>query len=418
MSHTVTLELPPLETDAPRNCGSMSEDRADPMPHEPDVLAPFGEHLRRAQKMELVSSLASGVSHHFNNLLMGILTASRLAARSLGEGHPALPYLAEIAAASDRGADLSRRLAALGRPGDDNPQPLRIGEVLESARDVLQVLLGENVRLELAVETPQALVFADSDQLQQVLVNLSLNAAEAMSDGGVLQLGARCVRLAPGARSVQSAPSSGEYVELHVRDSGRGMDAQTRARVFEPFFTTKNGGTGLGLYIVHGIVQRLRGRIDVDSEFGRGTTVRILLPVHQPIEPAEPEVRRKTRILVVEDERLIRVTLRHTLALHDFDVLVAADALEARALFAQASDIDLVLTDMILPGMNGAELARELLAARPGLRVLFMSACSRELLLQQGRITPDQRALEKPFTEEMLMSALNEMLGHRAPGHG
>ncbi|MFM7299492.1 MAG: ATP-binding protein [Planctomycetota bacterium] len=388
------------------------------MPHEPDVLAPFGEHLRRAQKMELVSSLASGVSHHFNNLLMGILTASRLAARSLGEGHPALPYLAEIAAASDRGADLSRRLAALGRPGDDNPQPLRIGEVLESARDVLQVLLGENVRLELAVETPQALVFADPDQLQQVLVNLSLNAAEAMSDGGVLQLGARCVRLAPGARSVQSAPPSREYVELHVRDSGRGMDAQTRARVFEPFFTTKNGGTGLGLYIVHGIIQRLRGRIDVDSELGRGTTVRILLPVHQPIEPAVPEVRRKTRILVVEDERLIRVTLRHTLALHDFDVLVAADALEARALFAQASDIDLVLTDMILPGMNGAEFARELLAARPGLRVLFMSAYSRELLLQQGRITPDQRTLEKPFTEEMLMSALNEMLRHRAPGHG
>lgn len=418
MNHIVTLDLPPHESEHAPSRSSCCGDATQPLTSEHDVLAPFGEHLRRAQKMELVSNLASGVSHHFNNLLMGILTASRLAARSLDEGHPALPYLAEIAAASDRGADLTRRLAALGRSGEHHPRPLRIGEVLESARDVLQVLLGENVRLELAVEAPLAVVFADPEQLQQVLVNLSLNAAEAMTDGGVLQLGARCVQVPPNARPLKLPMAAGGYVELSVRDNGRGMDAQTRARVFEPFFTTKNGGTGLGLYIVHGIVQQLRGGIDVESELGRGTTVRILLPVQSPVEPAAPATPRKTRILVVEDERLIRVTLRHTLALHDFDVLIAADATEARALFAQSSDIDLVLTDMILPGMNGAELARELLAARPGLRVLFMSAYSRELLLQQGRITPDQRTLEKPFTEEMLMNALNELLGHRAPGHG
>lgn len=382
------------------------------------MLAPFGEHLRRAQKMELVSNLAAGVSHHFNNLLMGILTASRLAARSLGEGHPALPYLAEIAAASDRGADLTRRLAALGRPGEEHLRPLRIGEELESARDMLQVLLGENVRLELAVEAPDALVLADRDRLQQALVNLSLNAADAMSDGGVLSLGARRVHVAPGARSLQPGMAPGEHLELSVRDTGRGMDPQTRAHLFEPFFTTKNGGTGLGLYIVHGIVQRLRGCVDVESELGQGTTVRILLPVHRPPEPAMSATPRKTRILVVEDERLIRVTLRHTLALHEFDVLVAADASEARTLFHQNPDIDLVLTDMILPGMNGSELARELLAARPDLRVLFMSAYTRELLLQQGRITPDQRTLEKPFTEETLVQALNEMLGRRSPGRG
>ena len=418
VNHTVTLDLPPLESGSASTCHGPSGDAAEPMVSEPDVLAPFGEHLRRAQKMELVSNLASGVSHHFNNLLMGILTASRLAARSLDEGHPALPYLAEIAAASDRGAELTRRLVALGRSAEDQPRPLRIGEVLESARDVLQVLLGENVRLELAVESPQAVVFADPDQLQQVLVNLSLNAAEAMSDGGVLQLGARRVLVPPDPRSVQFPLVAGEHVELSVRDSGRGMDAHTLARVFEPFFTTKNGGTGLGLYIVHGIVQRLRGRIDVDSELGRGTNVRILLPVQSPLEPTAQATPRKTRILVVEDERLIRVTLRHTLALHDFDVLIAADATEARALFAQSSDPAPVLTHPILPGMHGSELARERLAERPGLRVLFMSAYSRELLLQQGRITPEQRTLEKPFTEEMLMQALNELLGHRAPGRG
>lgn len=417
MSNTLTLDPSPIDVAISQTYPACSGEGAGlaAAASDADVLAPYGEHLRRAQKMELVSNLASGVSHHFNNLLMGILTASRLAARSLGEGHPALPYLAEIAAASDRGADLSRRLAALGRPGEEHLRPLRIGEELEAARDVLQILLGENVRLELAVETPCALVLADRDQLQQVLVNLSLNAAEAMSDGGVLCLGVRCVHLPAGTRALSGAMVPGEYVELCVRDSGRGMDPQTRARVFEPFFTTKNGGTGLGLYIVHGIVQRLRGRIDVDSELGRGTTVRILLPVHRPIEPAMPATPRKTRILVVEDERLIRVTLRHTLALHDFDVLVAADASEARTLFHQNPDIDLVLTDMILPGMNGSELARELLAARPDLRVLFMSAYSRELLLQQGRITPDRRTLEKPFTEETLLGAVNEMLGHRAP---
>ncbi|MBM3990141.1 MAG: response regulator [Planctomycetes bacterium] len=385
------------------------------MDSEHDVLAPFGEHLRRAQKMELVSNLAAGVSHHFNNLLMGILTASRLAARSLGEGHPALPYLAEIAAASDRGADLTRRLAALGRVDEVHPRALRVGEVLESARDALQVMLGENVRLELAVEAPRAVVLADPDELQQVLVNLSLNAAEAMSDGGVLQLGARCVQDPPGARPPQFPRKLGEHVEISVRDSGRGMDAQTRARVFEPFFTTKNGGTGLGLYIVHGIVQRLRGRVEVDSELGRGTTMRVLLPVHAPVEPAAPSNPRKTRILVVEDERLIRVTLRHTLTLHDFDVLIAADATEARAHFARSGDIDLMLTDMILPGPSGSELAREVLAEHPDLRVLFMSAYSRELLLQQGRITPSQPTLQKPFTDETLVGALHDLLGHRAP---
>ena len=420
VSHTVTFDPPPVDPALVRNCQTCSgdSDGSPPLASENDVLAPFGEHLRRAQKMELVSNLASGVSLHCNNLLMGILTASRLAARSLGEGHPALAYLAEIGAAADRGADLTRRLAALGRPAEERPRSLRIGEVLESARDVLRVLLGENIRLELAVETPDALVHADPDQLQQVLVNLSLNAADAMSDGGVLLLGARTVQVPAGSRSLVGPMTPGWHVELSVRDSGRGMDPQTRARVFEPFFTTKNGGTGLGLYIVHGIVQRLKGGIDVDSELGRGTTVRILLPVHLPVEPAASQAPRKPRILVVEDERLIRVTLRHTLALHDFDVLVAADALEARTLFDQSGDIDLVLSDMILPGKSGNELASELLEVRPGLRVLFMSAYSRELLLQQGRITQDQRTLEKPFTEETLLAAVNELLGLRGHGRG
>jgi CheY-like chemotaxis protein len=203
----------------------------------------------------------------------------------------------------------------------------------------------------------------------------------------------------------------GGYVELAVRDTGRGMDPQTRARVFEPFFTTKGGGTGLGLYIVYGIVRALQGRIDVDSDLGRGTTVRILLPVHHPVEPTAAAEPRKPRILVVEDERLIRVTLRHTLTLNGFEVHIAADAAEARGLFHALGDVDLVLSDMVLPGKNGAELARELSALRPGLRVLFMSAYSRELLLQQGRITPEQRTLEKPFSEETLMLAVGELLG-------
>lgn len=409
----VTLDQPPIEPAPLRVTPSRvgDSDEAPVVPSERDVLAPFGEHLRRAQKMELVSNLAAGISHHFNNLLMGILTASRLAARSLGEGHPALPYLAEIAAASDRGADLTRRLAALGRPAAEHTRPLRVGDVLDSARDVLRVLLGENVRLELAIETPDTLLLADPDQLQQVLVNLSLNAAEAMADGGVIVLAARIVQLPKDSGALLPLMSAGPHVELSVRDTGRGMDPQTRVRVFEPFFTTKGGGTGLGLYIVYGIVRALHGRIDVESELGRGTTVRILLPVHHPVEPTVAAAPRKPRILVVEDERLIRVTLRHTLALNGFDVHIAADATEARELFDALGDVDLVLSDMVLPGKNGSELVRELSALRPGLRVLFMSAYSRELLLQQGRITPDQRTLEKPFSEETLMMAVSELLG-------
>ncbi len=409
----VTLDHPPTEPAtlraSPIRAGN--SDEASFVPSERDVLAPYGEHLRRAQKMELVSNLAAGVSHHFNNLLMGILTASRLAARSLDEGHPALPYLAEIAAASDRGADLTRRLAALGRPATEHARPLRVGDVLDSARDVLRALLGENVRLEVAIEAPDALLLADPDQLQQALVNLSLNAAEAMADGGVIALSARTVHLPKDSGALLPGMAAGPYVELAVRDTGRGMDSQTRARVFEPFFTTKGGGTGLGLYIVYGIVRALQGRIDVDSDLGHGTTVRILLPVHHPVEPTGAAEPRKPRILVVEDERLIRVTLRHTLALHGFEVHIAADATEARELFDALGDVDLVLSDMVLPGKNGSELARELSALRPGLRVLFMSAYSRELLLQQGRITPSQRTLEKPFSEETLMLAVGELLG-------
>lgn len=375
------------------------------------ALAPFEEHLRRAQKMELVSSLAAGVSHHFNNLLMGILGASRLAARQLDEGHPALPYLAEIAAAADRGSELTRKLIALGRPREGHQRPLRAGELLEHVRDTLRDLNPENIRLELVLDTPAALVHADPDQLQQVLINLSLNARDAMPDGGTLTLGAGTLSLARGHAQLAPHMEPGEYVVLSVRDTGRGMDPATLTHAFEPFYTTKASGTGLGLYIVYGIVQSLGGRIDVESRVGHGTQFRILVPAWHAPKPEPAANDRRPRILVVEDERLIRVTLRHTLGANGFDVLLAADAAEARSQFETSGGIDLLLSDMILPGATGADLAREFTAKDPNLHVLFMSAYPRDLLMAQGRITAEQPTLEKPFSEESLLAAVGQAIG-------
>jgi two-component system cell cycle sensor histidine kinase/response regulator CckA len=188
----------------------------------------------------------------------------------------------------------------------------------------------------------------------------------------------------------------------------------TLTHAFEPFYTTKSSGTGLGLYIVYGIVQSLGGRIDVESHSGQGTLFRILLPAWQAVRPVAPSSERRPRILVVEDERLIRITLRHTLGASGFDVLLAADAAEARAQFETSGGVDLLLSDMILPGATGADLAREFLAQDPNLHVLFMSAYPRELLMAQGRITAEQPTLEKPFSEEALAAAVAQALGSLA----
>jgi signal transduction histidine kinase len=380
------------------------------------ALAPYEEQIRRAQKMETVSNLAAGVARHFNDLLAGILSASRLAARQLDDDHPALPYLAEIAASADRGAELTRKLVAFGRARQPQPRPLRAGEAIDSARTVLRELLSEDVRLSVSVVDPDARIFADPEQLEQVLVNLSLNARDAMPEGGEVALTSRLVTLHQGSIDLPAGLAAGDYVEFAVRDSGPGMDDATKARIFEPFFTTKPEGTGLGLYIVYGIVSTLGGRIDVRSQPGQGATFRILLPASATpmvaLASDEGGEHRKPRILVVEDERLIRITLRHTLQAHGFEVLCAGDAGEARSLHEAMGTFDVLLTDMILPGSTGSELARELAQRQPNIGIVYMSAYPRELLLSQGRVSNESRTLEKPFTEDSLVDAVHSVLAH------
>ncbi|MCC7014401.1 MAG: response regulator [Planctomycetes bacterium] len=374
------------------------------------ALAPFEEQIRRAQKMETVSTLAAGISHHFNNLLMGILGASRLAARQLDDEHPALPYLAEIAAAADRGAELTRKLVDFGRPRQPQLRPMRVVDAIEGARGVLRDLLPEDVRLSVILGAPEARVIADPEQLEQILVNLTLNARDALPSGGEVSIAACALELGEASPHLLARMKPGSYVEISVRDTGCGMDEATRARIFEPFFTTKPEGTGLGLYIVYGVLASLGGRIEVDSQLGAGTTFRLLLPAYQP--PPAPAVApdRKPRILVVEDERLIRITLRHTLQREGFEVLCAGDAVEARAVLRDVGYPDVLLSDMILPGASGTDLAQEVVLANPATRVVFMSAYPRDVLLAQGRIDASARTLEKPFGEDTLLAVLRDSL--------
>jgi CheY-like chemotaxis protein len=369
--------------------------------------------------MEAISNLAAGVAHHFNNVLMGILGASRMAARHLDPQDPAQTYLAEIGAAADRGAELTRMLVAFGRARDPQLRPHRIAEVIGPTRNLLRDLLGEDVRTSVVIEHPDACVLADREQLQQLLVNLAMNSRDAMPEGGELTISSRALELAADSPLRAPATTPGRYVEIKVHDTGRGMDAATASRAFEPFFTTKQDGTGLGLYIVYGVVQSLGGQVDIESEPGKGTTLRILLPRHECAKISDKSAgngtsgarARSPRVLVVEDERLIRITLRHTLQENGFEVLCAADVPDALEMFSSSGPIDLLLTDMVLPTGGGAELARTLTERQPNLPVLFMSAYPRELLVRQGRLDPGVPSLEKPFSEETLLASLHGALG-------
>jgi two-component system cell cycle sensor histidine kinase/response regulator CckA len=288
---------------------------------------------------------------------------------------------------------------------------------------MLRQVIGEDITLEVGLGTVGGSVLANPTHLEHILLNLVVNSRDAMSQGGRLRIATRDETLAAARATRGRTLPAGNYVVLEVEDSGSGMDEATQSRLFEPFFTTKppGSGTGLGLYTVYSLVDQLEGGIELESEPGRGTRFRILLPLHvgdlappaqAPRETRRPPTAGPARILVVEDERLIRATLRRSLSEAGHDVLVAENAKQALEV-ARACEtaIDLLLSDIVLPDASGTEVARIHSAEIPGLRVLFMSAYPAELLVQQGRIRPGTRTLEKPFDERALSDAIEEALG-------
>jgi PAS domain S-box-containing protein len=379
------------------------------------------DQLRQAQKMEGIGRLAGGVAHDFNNLLTVIAGYSGLLEEKLDDDDPLLDYAQQISRASEHAASLTRQLLTFSRKQIVKPKLIDLNALVGGMKQMLQRLVGEDVEVIAELAPGLGQVRADADQMSQVLINLVANARDAMPGGG--RLWVRTANVEPGehpaAENRDAVPAVA--VLLAVSDTGVGMSYETRQNIFEPFFTTKERGrgTGLGLSTVYGIVKQSGGHIDVRSEPGNGATFSIYLPrieavppVRESGEPVTARVRGSETILVVEDDEGVRRLIVGTLSLCGFQVMQAADGTGAlREATQHEGPIDLLLTDVIMPGMNGKEVADRLAALRPGIKVLFISGYSGELIAKAGVLHAGIAYLPKPFTSDALAARVREMLG-------
>jgi two-component system, cell cycle sensor histidine kinase and response regulator CckA len=367
--------------------------------------------LVHSQKMEAVGQLAGGVAHDFNNLLAVIEGSGEMALEEL-HGHVAHEDVADMVTAAKRAASLTRQLLAFSRREAVRPEPLQLANVVRSVEKMLRRLIGEHITLLTRLDDV-SLVMADSSQLEQVLVNLCVNARDAMPEGGTLKIELR--------QQPASEPSDAETVVLSISDTGTGMDAELLKRIFEPFFTTKEvgKGTGLGLSMVYGIVTQNGGQISVDSSVGRGSTFTITFPatdvgrnsLHGSSPPRERTPGTGT-VLLVEDDPSVRHITARILRRQGYVVVEAGRPSEARAACETGDQIDLLLTDLVMPEMTGVKLAEELILARPGLRVLYMTGYAGAALnqAQSGVAMPDERVIQKPFTSDGLLDRVRAAL--------
>jgi len=377
--------------------------------------------LNQAQKMEAIGRLAGGVAHDFNNLTTAILGYSELMLRRLGPDDPLRRHVAEVTRAAERAAGLTRQLLAFSRKQLLQPRVLDVAEVLEHSRSLLERLIGEDVELVTRGEPGVGRVKADPVQLDQVILNLAVNARDAMPRGGQLVLEASNADLDEDYAHEHVTVRPGRYVMLAVSDTGHGMDKETQQRIFEPFFTTKDKGkgTGLGLSTVYGIVQQSGGYVWVYSEVGRGTTFKIYLPrvedeADQPEPVAGPVATRaepSETLLLVEDEASVRELLRELLETAGYSVLEASGPAEALQIVqSRTQPIQLLITDVVMPEMTGPELARRLAEMRPGLRMLFLSGYTEGVVADKGLLGDGAHFLQKPFTGDALEAKVREVL--------
>ena len=368
--------------------------------------------------MESVGRLAGGVAHDFNNMLTAIQGNVAMAELSLPAGSEAREHLAEAQRAVDSAGNLTRQLLAFSRKQVLMPQVLSLNDVARRMHKMLGRVLGEDVQLVLALAEPLALVRMDPGQVEQILVNLAVNARDAMPEGGRLTLGTeRVIVDAALAERLQLAP--GPHVVLSLEDTGTGMSAEVKARLFEPFFTTKGvgKGTGLGLAMVYGAVKQAGGGIDVYSEPGAGSVFKLYLPVVEgpvrslPTAPTTPLPEGRERILVVEDEEVVRTLARGVLERLGYSVRAFGSALEVLANIGVLDEpIDLLLTDLVMPGMSGRELAERLVAIRPGLRVLYTSGYAEDMAVHRGIAERGIAFLPKPYSMQSLAQRVREVL--------
>ncbi len=387
--------------------------------------------LRQAQRLESLGQLAGGVAHDFNNLLAVILNYAAFVSEELAaaaeSGRPerlesARSDLGQITLAAERAATLTRQLLAFARREVTRPQVLDLGTVITTVEELLRRTLGEHVELATSLAGGLWPVLADPGQMEQVLVNLAVNARDAMPGGGTLTIDTSNITVDADTIAGGSEARPGRNVRLRVSDTGTGMTAEVIEHVFEPFFTTKEegAGTGLGLATVYGILAQAGGHIQIYSEPGAGTTFNIMLPVtaEAAVPIAEPvpyqRLPQGETVLVVEDADALREVTRRIFARNGYHVLTAANGPEALDLArGHPGEIHLLVTDVVMPRMLGNEVAEKMQAIKPGIEVLFMSGYARPVLASQGRLGPNVALVEKPFSEAELLAQAGRVLnGH------
>lgn len=380
------------------------------------------EQLRQSQKMEAIGQLAGGVAHDFNNLLTVISGFAELAVDQLKSDDPARYCLGEISKASNRAASLTRQLLAFSRRQVLQPKVLDLNSVVAEMEEMLQRIIGEDISLHAALDPDLGKTKADPGQIEQVVMNLVVNARDALPDGGNVTIETTNAYVDDNRASQEVTLDSGEYIIVSVSDTGTGMDEETRKRIFEPFFTTKEigKGTGLGLSTVYGIVQQSGGAIEVFSKVGRGTTFKIYLPRcaddterNEAARETEQQLTGSETILLTEDEEMIRNLVREALEMNGYKVLEAKNGRAALAVCEQYDGpIHLLVTDVIMPEMNGYELATRISKLRPELKLLYMSGYTDDSIARQRILDPDVFFLQKPFTPRTMVRKVREALDY------
>jgi signal transduction histidine kinase len=393
--------------------------------HEKSMSVTLQQQLQQAAKMDAIGRLAGGVAHDFNNLLQAILGFSDVLISQSDPKDSRLGDLLEIKKAGIRAADLTRQLLAFGRKQMIEPRVLNLNPIVAGAEPMLRRLLGEDITIHFLPTPDVRHITADPGQIEQIIMNLAINARDAMPNGGRLTLSTTNVTMQEVDTKLCPEAQPGHYVCLSVSDTGTGMSTEVLEHLFEPFFTTKElgKGTGLGLAVIYGIVKQNNGWLNVYSQVGQGSTFRIYLPIHdntadEPIEPFQDHSSlplaprgKGERILLIEDEPSVRNLATTVLRRHGYEVLPGASALEAQDLFNLAKgQIDLLFSDVVLPGKTGIELADQLLALKPGLNVLLSSGYADERA--RWSIIEDRgyRFLQKPYPVASLLRTVHHIL--------
>jgi PAS domain S-box-containing protein len=378
------------------------------------------DQFRQAQKMEAVGRLAGGVAHDFNNLLMVISGYGELLLDDLEQDDPRRVQMDEVLKAARAAAGLTRQLLAFSRQQVIQPRLLSLEAVVQDSEKMLRRLIGEDVELVTALNPIHATVRIDPSQLEQVIMNLVVNARDAMPGGGRVTIETVSIELSDAYARTHWPATPGRYAMLAVADTGVGMDELTQAHIFEPFFTTKElgKGTGLGLSMVYGIVKQSGGFIWVYSEPGKGATFKIYLPLVDETaesmrQTSEIEIvpRGTETVLLVEDEPAVRAVVQQVLERHGYSVLVAPDGqLALNVLAGHPGEVHLLLTDVVMPGMSGRQLAAQFSVLRPDARVLFMSGYTTDAVVRHGVLEPGIAYLQKPFSPEALARKVRRVL--------